>query len=866
MRSLTRLLLGCFMLMMLCGMLHLCNCMEPSKEQVEGDLHKEEVSFKVLGEESNSKDPKDSEGNYCLISIKSDVRIHNSNAPFNPPKHRVIHPKVQDIIPEGFCAGITKAIGLHLLFNYKGQDAKTFANGYSKIVTAIYKTGHLFHLWEIQNDAGVLVKSIAIEITKNNLPLLLNLKEGIEKEQLLAALPDLFPTYSINANDKLFNAEQFSLDVKKIFEEISPDYPFAFIPVSYHHYNVNLQGFKQEHLTTKPPDCNDKNNPNVDFVCFNGSHETAFIVTPHFMIYHDSNRFHHEAWTFDSKKDISKAYSSIEETIRKHVLYDGLATLDKMDHECLKNGHGTIATCVTYLQNDHDKYVSHKKARIFKIGPGINIESVKTQLQNQAKFNKYLTEKYRGSLTDDVFKKVIEDHLIETVEPPLQTLIEALSPAGVRDTERLMWSARELLKTPPEPKFVRTVYCLATGGLHNIPDNINELKKGRGLVEFERSVLTFDLLMLRFSVPYEMDMRNRPENLCNDYRKHQSGPESRYGRNEKYLIESICTSDGQLKDIYRDNVFLNPDKADVLATRQVTAELRRYHKCFKEIVNEETPLRDFEAFEGFLRTQVIPVIYEYGYTTYLSVKSVKSFLKATHNPKGLSPNAYYSKISNTVELMKSDSIKAFLGQSLFFTYAVPKLLTFLPPGDTLDKTPSAKQNLISNLQCAHDRLLDKLHTLEECQNTRDSGLRIQGNYLNVYMEFIKKDNVNLFTFLYYMLENCGYVSQKEKVKQQTLDGFKSIGFPQNEVGDYVNLFVTSFKYYKHSAIFSKDNICCKVISKIEDGHQYLYALVRLIALHREFQKVAFDCPDTGLPAFLKLDQLCYFPSQPPKSP
>eukprot|EP01135_Chromosphaera_perkinsii_P000199 Nk52_evm3s48 gene=Nk52_evmTU3s48 len=433
-----------------------------------------------------------------------------------------------------------------------------------------------------------------------------------------------------------------------------------------------------------------------------------------------------------------------------------------------------------------------------------------------------------------------------------------------------MWSARELLKKPPEPKLVVTLYCLATGGLHNI----NELKGARGMLEFERSVLTFDLLMLLFSDPQHQKIKKKSaQNLCEDY----NAAKSNYGHHEIYYIENICTSDGKLREIYTPTNFLNPGKKDVLATRQVTAELHRYHKCFNENVKEETPLHDFETFEGFLRTKVIRVIYEYGYGAYSLVKQ-KLEESPNQGPNLIAPIPYDSKISdwsikpveNTGELGISDSIKSFLGQSLFFTYAVPKLLTFLPPGDTLLNSKSnTKTHLMSNLQCVRKHLLNNLPTTEgECQNTEYSGLRTNGSYLYLYMSLFDKGNVNLFTFLYYMLENCEYASTGASKgnpplnNKETAEHLKNFGFFKDGVDEYINLFVTSFRYYKHSAIFSKDNICCKGISKIEDGHQYLYALVRLIALHREFQKVAFDCPDTGLPAFLKLEQLCYFPESP----
>eukprot|EP01135_Chromosphaera_perkinsii_P000202 Nk52_evm6s48 gene=Nk52_evmTU6s48 len=892
MRSLTRLLLGCFMLMLLCGMLHLCNCMEPSKEQANDPKNNENnpkeeykssdldlyppvryAPFELSFAGSNSKDSKDFNGIVCHEKHMNAWAMRNGRARWNRARHKVTGVKYQDERPRGFCAGITKAIGLHLLFNYKGQDAKTFANGYSKIVKSLYSTGHLFHLWEIQDDAAVLVKSIAIEITKNNLTDLLDLKhlkkdegedegEKAEKE-LLAALPDLFPTYSTKGYDKLLSANQISLDIQMIFEQLSPDYPFAFIPVAYDFYKVLLDQYDTAHLID-PPECEHKKIG--DSVCIDGAHETVFIITPHFIIYHDSNRYRHDVWTFDPKKGMKKVYSSIEEILMTRVWYhDGTTDQEQEVQECLDKNHDTIDTCITYLNS-----ISQKKLPklTFKVG-SLDIGSAKTKLQNQAKFNKYLKEKYRGSLTDDVFKKVIEDHLIETVEPPLQTFIEALSPAGVRDFERLMWSARELLNepgndlltTPPEPKIVGTLYCLATGGLRNI----NELKGARGMLQFERSVLTFDLLMLLFSDPHHLKFGQKSaENLCKDYNAEKSN----YRHHEIYFIENICTSDGKLREIYTPKNFLNPDKKDELATQQVSAELRRYYECFTANVEGGVKATTPKEFEDFLMKKVIPVIRDYSYSVYLLVKENLGD-SPVHGPRPIAPAPYASQISNwpiknTGELVKSDSIKGFLGQSLFFTYAVPKLLTFLPPGESLDKNLNSNpwQNVKSNLDCARGHLLNKLNTFEECQSTRNSGLKTKGRYLHKYMELFEKGNVNLFTFLYYMLEKCDYVSQKKEVKQETLDGFKSIGFPLNEVDEYVNLFVASFKFYKHSVIFSKDNICGKVISKIEDGHQYLYALVRLIALHHEFQKVAFDCKGPHLPPFLENKQLCYFPQSP----
>eukprot|EP01135_Chromosphaera_perkinsii_P000201 Nk52_evm5s48 gene=Nk52_evmTU5s48 len=874
MRSLTRLLLGCFMLMLLCGMLHLCNCVEPNQKQEEekGNQHQKYVSFAM------SLEGLTSEGNVCHRTNRIPFKMNNLNSIFSLPKHKVIHSKYQDVFPRGFCAGITKAIGLHLLFNYAGP-AKTpeqFAEGYSEIVKSLYNTGHLFHLWEMQKDAAVLVKSIAIEITNNKLSDLLDLKEDEGEKELLAALPNLFPTFSTKWYDKIFNAAQFSSYVKMIFEDISPEYPFAFIPVSYAVYKVNVKLFNDNYdPLKKPPKCNEEliTGP----VCSFGAHETAFIVTPHFLIYHDSNRFHHEVWTFDSKKDMREAYSSIEETIRTYVLNDDLGTGHGDEaQECLKNSHDTIAACVTYLWKEHKKNLIYNPEVTFKVG-SINIESLKTKLQNQAKFNMHLKEEYRGRLTADVFQKVIEDHLSEIVKPPLQTFIEALSPAGVRDSERVMWTARKLLNeqyndlltTPPEPKIVGTLYCLATGSLHKI-------KAGRalvrGLVGFERSVLIFDLLMLLFSDPKHQKIEKKSTaTLCQEYEKKKSLEKSTYSDTEIFFIESICT-DGKLRQIYHSKNFLNPDKKDLLATQQVSAELHRYYKCFTANVVEGVEVTTPDQFEDFLRKDVIPVIYHYGYSTYLHVKENMEKTENSHSPQVVGPRIaplpYHSQISNwiwpakhTEESGISDSIKAFLGQSLFFTYAVPKLLTFLPTADSLDKNLNSndRQNLKSNLQCALTHLLDKLNTVEECQSTRHSGLRTDGSYLYVYMRLFRKGKVNLFTFLYYMLKKCDYVSQKEEVKQETLDGFKSIGFPLNEVDEYVNLFVTSFKYYKHSVIFSKDTVCGEVISKIEDGYQYLYALVRLIALHHEFQKVAFDCKGPHPPPFLENKQLCYFP-------
>eukprot|EP01135_Chromosphaera_perkinsii_P000200 Nk52_evm4s48 gene=Nk52_evmTU4s48 len=398
------------------------------------------------------------------------------------------------------------------------------------------------------------------------------------------------------------------------------------------------------------------------------------------------------------------------------------------------------------------------------------------------------------------------------------------------------------------------------------------------MLEFERSVLTFDLLMLLFSDPqYQKIEKKSAENLCEDFGEdnHRDnlpdkkieilGP-SKFSRSEKGFIQNICTPGGKLRKIYTQQTsgtFLNP--SNELAKKQVTAELNSYHKCFNDNVKEETFLHDFKAFVAFLNKDVISVIYDYGYGVYSIVKGkIEKISTVRLSPRAIAPVSYDSQISNWIWPAKhtegsgiSESIKAFLGQSLFFTYAVPKLLTFLP---------SEFNKAILSLKCAGDPLLDKRNTLEQCQDTRNSGLSIKGSYLYAYMvsmSSLDKDNGNLFSFLYYMLANCNY-SDVDPLKIGIVDTFISFQFFPAEAKEFIDLFVTSFEYYKDSAIFSKDTVCGKVISKIEDGHQYLYALVRLIALHRhhEFQKVTFDCKGPGTPPFLQLHHLCYLPQHP----
>eukprot|EP01135_Chromosphaera_perkinsii_P001103 Nk52_evm53s158 gene=Nk52_evmTU53s158 len=794
-------------------------------------------------------------GNVRHTKPRNRLTIHNAFSFLNPPKHLVSQTKNQDKRPGGFCAGITTVIGLHLLFNYGGQNATLFAKGYSNMLSKVYNKGYLFHLWEIQADAVLLVQSIANVITKNNLPDLLEVDgQGNGNEAFLDELPDLFVRYSTETYDKILSARQIALDIKEIFTTISPDYPFAFIPVTYKFYKVNLREYQIEHLT-RPVDCEKKSNSHS--VCSDGSHQTALIVTPRFIIYHDSNRFSHELWEFDPEENMKNVYSSIGSILQRGAWYHNAGTDQHKDvQKCLQKNYDTMRTCIEYLKNT----LKRTSKVTFKVG-SFNIESMKTKLQNQAKFNKYLKQKYRGQLTAEVLKQVTADHLIDNVRPHLQSFIEVLTFVGTRDTERFMWLARKQLKPPVTPqvsKVVGTLYCLATERLNKI----HMAEEEQGLLLFEKAVQIFDFLMMLFYLHSQKGISRRGAGqLCKDYKKNRES----YSANEKDLIEKVCLSNGSLRKFFKStNNFLTRSSSPLksLAHTQVNAELQGYFKCITD--NVKDTFNNIEDFTTFLKSKVIPVIYDYGYSAYLLVK------KNLGNSPTVDPTPipYDSQISNwaienTGELMTSDSIKAFLGQSLFFTYAVPRLLTFLP---TDQSNLIARHNLKENLFCAGNHLLKYVNMpVGACFNIRNSGLRIDWSYLNRYLN----DNGNLFTFLDYMLGYCDYSSEPDQtaVEERTgmlLRRLETIGFPHDEVKEYVTLFVKSFEYYKNSAIFSKNTPCGRVISKINDGHQYLYAFVRLISLHENFQRKVFSC-ETGedprrlIPPFLQKDQFCYFP-------